>query len=589
MKRRKSWGWRVAVLIALWPVIPMVIATGALGETYSAALQLERLAVEQPAPPLAKWAPPVKQAATALATLRSAAWWLGLAYPWPVVGSAAKSLWDAVSGAADVSQAAADLAQAAADAPAHQRVAVTVQTAVADLPLLASGLHQLEGAPPLLRTIARAVRQAAPLVQAASAHRRAWARALGFGGPARYLLLLQDAAELRPTGGFLAAYGYVVVRRGHLSLQYAGGLRPLSKQVAARPSAGPILRQCFDERTLSLINANIDPNGPGSAAAILALYRSVPGAPPVRGVILVNSWWVDQLFRLSGPITVRDGARVVTLTASNAPYQMEWLAERARPKTASRMAFLGPVLRTLAKRLMPDGVPTLRLAQAVWRGLNQENVLWEPEGVGLEQWAVRAGWAAAIDPGLLSANYLLVVNDNLGGLKDNLYLTQHVRLAVAGRDERLTVTLVLPHPVTPSNAWLVGSYEGYLQVFLPPGTRLIADEGFVGPVVVGTNRGLDKLVVGGRVSVPAERTLARQHTQLTLDLRLPRRIAKNAPLLLQVEPGWRPEADIVTVSEAPAPPVVLAPTGAVWIRIVRPSPARHRRPSARVVVFPAVP
>ena len=39
---------------------------------------------------------------------------------------------------------------------------------------------------------------------------------LGWGGPKRYLVLAQDPAELRPSGGFIGTYGIVTFDEGRL-------------------------------------------------------------------------------------------------------------------------------------------------------------------------------------------------------------------------------------------------------------------------------------------------------------------------------------------------------------------------------------
>ena len=40
---------------------------------------------------------------------------------------------------------------------------------------------------------------------------------LGWNEPRRYLVLTQDPAEVRPTGGFIGSYGIVVFDRGSLA------------------------------------------------------------------------------------------------------------------------------------------------------------------------------------------------------------------------------------------------------------------------------------------------------------------------------------------------------------------------------------
>jgi hypothetical protein len=380
---------------------------------------------------------------------------------------------------------------------------------------------------------ARALAHAAPLVARLAATRRPLAAALGFPQPARYLVLVQDGAELRATGGLLVAYGWLTLDQGRATLRYGGGIVSLSRRARAHVPAGSLLHHFFGESTLSLLNANDRLGGPASTAAILRLYRSVPEAPPVVGVVLVNSWWIARLFGLSGPVAVPSPRGRVVLTTATAPWQLEQLAERERVPGVPRMAFLGPVVDALAARLMRHGVPSVPLLAAVGAGVQSGGVLWEPDGPALGRLAGSFGWNGALWPAPAHDNYLMLVNQNFGGLKDNLYLTQEVQVTVAGRREQVRIVLTLPHRVTTQNTWLLGSYEGYVSVVVPRGTRLVRATGFVSPVAVTPRGAPPGTVVGGAVTVPVHLGVPSSAAAVTLTLQLPSSVAPDAPLVVQ--------------------------------------------------------
>ena len=556
---RRTWVIGAALLaLTVWPGTPLAVLAWSLHSAAgsTARLMQERSAAEAalvaPAPP----APLVRAVSTNLARvsgdLLTAAWaldWLGNEGEWPAVGAADRTLRDGIQGSLEVARAAATVWRAAIGRRAG--ISQAVRVALAQLPESALGLRDLSQAArhlPVPAQWRRAVTRAAPLLSRLAAVRRPLAEALGFPHPARYLVLLQDAAELRATGGLVVAYGWLTLRQGRPALRFGGGIQALSRRVRVRVPAGSLLHRFFGESRLSLLNANDRLGGPASTAAILRLYRSVPGAPPVVGAVLVNSWWIATLFGMSGPVAVPSPAGRVVLTAATAPRQLEQLAERDQVPGVPRMAFLGPVMRELAARLMPRGVPSLPLVAALGAGVRSGGVLWEPGGRALARLAGALGWSGALWPTPAGGNYLMLVNQNFGGLKDNLYLGQRAAVTVVGRREQVRLVLTLRRRVTAQNAWLLGSYEGWVSVVVPRGTRVVRATGFVSPVTVTSGASPARTVVGGAVTVPVRLRAPSSAAAISLILQLPRDVAPDAPLLVQAQPGWRPGSTRFTIT-----------------------------------------
>ncbi len=538
----------MAVLV--WPGGPLIVLAWSLHSAAGTTAQVmrERTAAEAALVASASDGFTVRAVSAQLTQLNRelgrAAWalgWLGGQRSGSVMGPEEGTVTAAVRGAALLARAAAEVWRVRVEGSVLGPRGI--RAALDALPAGAAGIQDVRQAArslPVPQAWRRALAGAAPLVGRLAAMRRPLAAALGFPRPARYLVLFQDGAELRATGGLLVAYGWLTMDQGRAALRYGGGILPLSRRATAQVPAGSVLHHFFGESTLSLLNANGRLGGPASTAAILRLYRSVPEAPPVVGVVLVNSWWIAGLFGLSGPVAVPSPQGRVVLTTATAPRQLEQLAERDQVPGLPRMAFLGPVVDALAARLMPHGVPSAALLGAVCVGVQSGGVLWEPDGSGLARLVGSLGWSGALWPPPAHDNYLMLVNQNFGGLKDNLYLTQQMQVTVAGRREQMRLALTLPHRVTTQTTWLLGSYEGYVSVVVPRGTRLVRATGFVSPVVVGSQTAPPATVVGGAVTVPVHLGAPSSAAAVSLTLQLPSTVAPDAPLVVQAQPGWRP-------------------------------------------------
>ena len=130
---------------------------------------------------------------------------------------------------------------------------------------------------------------------------------LGWDGPRRYLVLTQDPAELRPTGGFIGSFGIVAFDKGRVterrfrnivSLDYTNNY-PFVKppQELADYLLGPT-------QSWQLADAGWSPDFPTSAQDALRLYTNESGDTHVDGVLAITTFTIDELLKITGPITV---------------------------------------------------------------------------------------------------------------------------------------------------------------------------------------------------------------------------------------------------------------------------------------------
>lgn len=291
----------------------------------------------------------------------------------------------------------------------------------------------------------------------------------------RFLVLFQDSGELRSTGGFLAAYGYLTIHQGRVSLKFEPNISSLSQKVQLKVPPVWVLSQYFHARHTALINANLNPNVPASALAIERLYNSVPHHPPINGVVFTDSWLADQVLAAMGPVTT-DG---ITFTSQNLNRTMEYMAEHRDLPGSSRMLFLGQILQQLSTRFWSLPQDNRQALSLITSALRRKHLIFYANNPGLERWLTSRSWSGTI-PKLAGQNSLMVVNDNYGGLKDNYYLSTHLLIGLKklpnGRyEERVTTRWTMTGI---RNGWMVGTYVGWVQCYLPRGTKLLSLTGY---------------------------------------------------------------------------------------------------------------
>jgi len=130
---------------------------------------------------------------------------------------------------------------------------------------------------------------------------------LGWEGPRRYLVLTQDPAELRPTGGFLGTHGIVGFDRGRMTERVLRETGPLDYPWDYPRIEPP--RELADyllgpRQPWQFADANWSPHFPTSARDALRLYTNQTGDGEFDGVIAITTFTIDELLRVTGPIAV---------------------------------------------------------------------------------------------------------------------------------------------------------------------------------------------------------------------------------------------------------------------------------------------
>ena len=187
---------------------------------------------------------------------------------------------------------------------------------------------------------------------------------LGWDGPRRYLVLTQDPAEIRPTGGFIGSYGIVAFDRGRITERLFQDITLLDL-----PSDYPYLEPPQDladyllgpKQGWQLADANWSPDYPTSAEDALRLFTNESGDDRIDGVIALTTYTIDELLDVTGPIEVP--AYGVTIAPGESTLKILQLTRVPAAPDANRKAFLSAFADTLLTSLLavqPQAWPGLR-------------------------------------------------------------------------------------------------------------------------------------------------------------------------------------------------------------------------------------
>ncbi len=280
---------------------------------------------------------------------------------------------------------------------------------------------------------------------------------LGAGGPRTYLLVCQNLAELRATGGMWGAYAVLHADHGAVSMS-AQGSTPASSPLTDRAgSLGADFANLYGVRPLTFAaDANLTPHFPTAAALYAEMYRRSTGST-VDGVLAADPVGLSYLLGVTGPVAVPGQP---TLTAANVVREL--LSESYRRLDGlEQNGYFADSARAVFAALLTRPVAPAGLLAALSRTVAERRLLfWTIHPA--EQREIAATRLGGTLPATENAPTVgMFLNDGSGGKLD-YYLNAEVTLTPGGCDARgrrgLHLRLVLSSTAPPSglSRWVMG-------------------------------------------------------------------------------------------------------------------------------------
>jgi uncharacterized protein DUF4012 len=325
---------------------------------------------------------------------------------------------------------------------------------------------------------------------------------LGYDKPRRYFIAVENNAESRATGGYIANYGILVADKGKVTLpdfrrtsEFDAKGAPhrtlhATKDYSRRYSRFDVAREWT--------NVNMSPDLPTVAKVIADQYEQFSGTK-VDGVVAIDPLALARLLRLTGPVQVAGWP--TPITANNVvkiTLHDEYIAYDNQ--VDNRIDFLGRVAKTVFDRLTNGGLDDLiKAGNAVHDATASRHLQFWSADADAQRFFAATHSAGAV--GRIRGDALMVTTQNAAGNKLDYYLHRVVsydaKVARAGDklrvDATVTVTLRNDAPKSGEPKYVIGPYDarfvaGQNRLFLTLYSPLTA---------TGTTIDGQKLEVGG--------------------------------------------------------------------------------------------
>jgi hypothetical protein len=389
-----------------------------------------------------------------------------------------------------------------------------------------------------LKASAQVLSEAQPLIKLLP-------KLLGQDKEKTYMLLFQNDAEIRPTGGFMTAYAYLQVLNGKVTPLDSFDIYDLDARFTKRIPAPPAIKKYLNEDYYLLRNQNIDPDFRVSMDTFIGNYYQIPGVRKVDGIIAIDTQFPVMLLEILGPIGVGGWGNFTAeidkrCDCPQVIYALEEIADRpVGTIRVGRKSVLGPLMHSVLANAM--GSPKSKWPQILNASLDaikQKHILFYFEDEDSQAAAEAFNASGRIKD--FDGDYLHVNDANFGGAKSNMFTSQEVEQEIemdsAGKVTK-TVTLTYNNPFPGSNCnleaghlCLNGILREWIRLYVPQGSQLIE---VIGSEVAGTaGEDLGKTVFEGFFTLRPQST-----SKIIFKYELPGTYSSPLKLMIQKQPG----------------------------------------------------
>ena len=311
---------------------------------------------------------------------------------------------------------------------------------------------------------------------------------LGNPNPKTYMILFQNDAEIRPTGGFMTAYAFLKVTKGKIDLLSSYDIYDLDARFTKKVAAPDAIKKYLNENYLNLRNSNMSPDYKVSMDTFSQYYNTIPNMIHPDGIIAMDTQFPVAILKIIGSIGVSGWGNFSADTDARCDcpqvvYALEEIADRPTNKIVTgRKAVLGPLMNSMManamgspKRLWPQ------LLNTALTSIKEKHLLFYFYDEKTQKVAEDFNAAGRITP--YAYDYLHINDANLGGAKTDMFLTKEVEQEIENVNGVVTKTVSISYnnPYKGSNCnleagqlCLNGTYRDYIRLYVPKGSKLVS-------------------------------------------------------------------------------------------------------------------
>ncbi len=369
---------------------------------------------------------------------------------------------------------------------------------------------------------------------------------LGAEEEKNYLILFQNTAERRATGGFYTFFAVFNINKGKLSIKDSSDIYDLDNSIASHPAAPEkILEYHKNVTRFYLRDSNLSPDFAESIKLFDSLYQKSGRKVEYDGIIAMDSKVLVDMLEIFGDTQVNG----INFSAKTDPrcdcpqviYSLFDIVDRpVNYIKVDRKRILGNLMLELFYKAIGFSPSKYwgQMAQAMFQDLDEKHILLYFTDPEIQAAVEKMNYAGRIQD--VEGDYLHINNVNFAGAKSNMFIDEEIssETTFEGDTVKRTVSIKFknPHPHSDCNLergglCLNATLRNWIRFYVPEGSKLVSFKGSKTKTL--TYDELGKTVYEGFMTVDPKGV-----AEVTIEYTLPSSITKdNYQLYVQKQAG----------------------------------------------------
>lgn len=291
-----------------------------------------------------------------------------------------------------------------------------------------------------------------------------------------HLILFQNSAELRPTGGFIGSFAELETNNFRIKkLDFDSNIykrdNTFTKENTLIPS-DEVLAEFIPEDGLAMRDSNWSTDFPKAAEEINWFYQK-EGGNHLNTLLAVNSEFFKDLLKIIGPIEMVKYD--ITVDNNNFNEVIQKQVENTYYESEENVAISEP--KSILSEMMPIAISRIKkikylpsLYNLLHKSLKNKNIQIYSFDPKKEKQIIKLGWGGHIKK--TNYDYLYINHANLGANKTSIYVDENITQSIKSENKLLTTELTIER-VLNENTYDTKNIN-FTRIYVPLGSEIIS-------------------------------------------------------------------------------------------------------------------
>ncbi len=344
---------------------------------------------------------------------------------------------------------------------------------------------------------------------------------LGVDERQRYLILFQNPAEIRSTGGWISSYAIIGIEGGQirqLDVDDIYNLDGLLKVQGKKITPPETMKEALDIDTWTMSLSNWDPDFAESSKNAVYFVKEAGKVSEINGVIAVDTEFLKKVIDIWGSISI-EGEEPVT--SENLQEKIFEMHTSFTPGSQTKSDFIAKLFNEVLRLALLEKSKYPDLLNTIYESMNKKNFLVYLNNSDANKFFSSQGWDGTIKKDYYSSP--IPIEWNWGGNKANIYLEEVTNLQIKILDEK---TIQYTYTLSTKNnsskkVYPEGDYVNYMRLIIPYSSVIDEKKGFTSETTITSYK--DAKIIGGwfNTTVSGSNQLSLKYTLKDSDKNFP--------------------------------------------------------------------